>query len=503
MRYTVSIFKKHLLMYTLMTVVCLSGCVQEEFATPPKKTENSVEFSLSVFDVKMPSVASRSMVGVGEANKEDEVQSVDILVFDASVEPAVLLEWVEVESQNIEQNLAGGSSKVDFSAPLTLSSKKVCIAVVANCSLSGLTKGTPKNDVLNSLIFQNSGKWLADADNYTAIPMYGEIEVAKIEPSVSIANIEMKRMLARIDIQNSTSNFKIEDVYLANFNTNGYVSPEWDSNGKINLTPTAPNMPSDPGKTLGAENAIRYQVNGAASYIGEIYALEASAAIDAGGVGEDGNASRKNATCLIVMGKMIENGVAVGDSYYYRVDFTQKVTIEERTEVEYMPLMRNYKYVVDINEVSGPGFTDKVDALASYTVMSNMKTRVISYNRNKIKDVVYNGQYMLGVSVTDVQISQFQISEYAIDVFTDVPGGWTVTVTSGESWLRINDGTTGGNVTTSGASNSDTQFKLSMGYFDNALGIGDTRTGTVLLKTARLSQEITVCLLYTSPSPRD
>ena len=27
MRYTVSIFKKHLLMYTLMTVVCLSGCV--------------------------------------------------------------------------------------------------------------------------------------------------------------------------------------------------------------------------------------------------------------------------------------------------------------------------------------------------------------------------------------------------------------------------------------------------------------------------------------------
>ena len=66
-------------------------------------------------------------------------------------------------------------------------------------------------------------------------------------------------------------------------------------------------------------------------------------------------------------------------------------------------------------------FTDKVDALASYTVMSNMKTRVISYNRNKIKDVVYNGQYMLGVSVTDVQISQFQISEYAIDVFTDVP----------------------------------------------------------------------------------
>lgn len=48
-------------------------------------------------------------------------------------------------------------------------------------------------------------------------------------------------------------------------------------------------------------------------------------------MGEDGNASRKNATCLIVMGKMIENGVAVGDSYYYRVDFTQKVTIEEGT----------------------------------------------------------------------------------------------------------------------------------------------------------------------------
>ena len=42
------------------------------------------------------------------------------------------------------------------------------------------------------------------------------------------------------------------------------------------------------------------------------------------------------------------------------------------------------------------------EALASYTVMSNLKFRVIHYDRDKVKDVVYNGQYMLGVGEPDV-----------------------------------------------------------------------------------------------------
>ena len=66
--------------------------------------------------------------------------------------------------------------------------------------------------------------------------------------------------------------------------------------------------------------------------------------------------------------------------------------------------------------MSGPGYDDKQKALESYTVMSNLKMRLITYDRDKIKDVVYDGQYMLGVSESDVQLTQYQIDKYVIDV---------------------------------------------------------------------------------------
>ena len=45
----------------------------------------------------------------------------------------------------------------------------------------------------------------------------------------------MKRMLARIDIRNNsaTSNFTVEEVYLANYNTTGYIAPAWNTNGRL------------------------------------------------------------------------------------------------------------------------------------------------------------------------------------------------------------------------------------------------------------------------------
>lgn len=65
----------------------------------------------------------------------------------------------------------------------------------------------------------------------------------------SITGINMKRMLARIDIRNSASNFTVEEVYLANYNTIGYIAPAWDANGKLkDPVPDDPNLPADSGK---------------------------------------------------------------------------------------------------------------------------------------------------------------------------------------------------------------------------------------------------------------
>lgn len=84
MQYKTSIFRKNFLLAALLVLVWLTGCVQEEFESKPPQTGNGVQFTLTVPDIEMPSVSSRTMTGTGAAKKEDEIKTVDILVFDTS-----------------------------------------------------------------------------------------------------------------------------------------------------------------------------------------------------------------------------------------------------------------------------------------------------------------------------------------------------------------------------------------------------------------------------------
>lgn len=472
----------------LLAAVWLTGCVQEEFESIPSPTGSGVQFTLTVPDVSIPSVSSRTMTGTGTAKKEDEIKAVDILVFDASKTPAVFLEWAQ--GTDLVQDLANDNSTVTFSAPLPPTSTSTCLMVIANRPLDdiapGFTKGeTTKAQAMEALLHSREGKWTADGSTsggYTPIPMYGETEVAKIDISMNpITGINMKRMLARIDIHNSASNFTVEEVYLGNYNTVGFIAPAWGANGQItDPSPDTPTLPGDSGKKTGEGNAILYSVNGNTPYDGEIYTFESLAAEDAGGVGQDGEASRKDATCLIVKGK-----IGNGESTFYRVDFTRTGQIGE--QVEYLPLKRNYKYIITITQALGTGYASVREALASYTVMSNLKFRLIHYDRDKVKDVVYNGQNMLGVGESEIAVTQYQNNSYAIDVFTDNSGGWKATVTAGSDWLTFEGGAT----SASGVGNDDTQLKLKIPYYNNAT-IGGTRTATVTLTAGRLTHDIKV-----------
>ena len=91
MQYGFSIKRKCYLLSVLLMTVWLTGCVQEEFESTPSPAGNGIRFTLTVPDVNLPSVSSRTMTGTGTAKKEDEIETVDILVFDMSKTPAVFL----------------------------------------------------------------------------------------------------------------------------------------------------------------------------------------------------------------------------------------------------------------------------------------------------------------------------------------------------------------------------------------------------------------------------
>ena len=116
------------------------------------------------------------MTGTGTAKKEDEIETVDILVFDMSKTPAVFLEWAS--ATEVTQDLADNST-VSFSAVLSPTTASTCIVVVANKELdgivSGFTKGvTTKVRAMEEMLHTQTGKWLADGSTtggYTRIPM--------------------------------------------------------------------------------------------------------------------------------------------------------------------------------------------------------------------------------------------------------------------------------------------------------------------------------------------
>ena len=58
-------------MPVLLMTVWLTGCVQEELGSTPSPTGNGIRFTLTVPDVNLPSVSSRTMTGTGTAKKED------------------------------------------------------------------------------------------------------------------------------------------------------------------------------------------------------------------------------------------------------------------------------------------------------------------------------------------------------------------------------------------------------------------------------------------------
>ncbi len=430
----------------LCCIFLVQGCIRDDSGIV-SRPGGSQEVIMIVEIPELQAPPTRSMEGA----KESYVNEADVLVFDVDdSDPANVAETFREHARgNIVGNSGTGQAyKVELKAKLTAGSG--CrVVIVANAgaqvasAISGLAAGTPKKTVLELLRYA-SGPWAANGagDTFQSIPMYGETGVVNIGFGKKFEGIQLRRMVARIDVINQAPAFTMGKIYLCNYNTIGYIAPKWRANdGQIVPVQGAPNLPSDPGRQPGAAVFIPP----GQSFTGEIYTQEAAAADDVG------ETARRNATCLVI------EGIYDGEKNFYRVDFTYDTTAEGQP-VRYMPLLRNYKYRVSIISAAGRGYATFEEALAAYTVPSNLKTRTLSYDMGMIKEVVFNGQYMLGVSKNTWSLPSLETNTpqetYELSVFTDYPGGWEVVKIEDEadggpaSWLTLSaTGGPGGTIT--------------------------------------------------------
>lgn len=465
----------------LLISIFLSAC--RDIENIPVENKNTVE---KLFSITVPSSSRAKASAMSEDNEnENEIRSIEILLFDINGKYI----YQPLYSNNINTNLTDSRIKT-FSIKIPQGTYNIVILANARQSvtqaLNNISQGEPKSSVIGKLLLSNDGKWSTNLGDvgYIPIPMWGEISSININDNTPINNpVNLIRMLSKVDVAvtgDAATKFVLESIRLYNYNNKGMIAPlssNWDELQQKVTIPSIPITAQKPNNPL--QNPLVYGdeaiTTPGVSSSDMIYTFEALA----------GNSSSlQGNTCLVI------GGTYAGDSEssYYRIDFAHTSS----GIINYLALLRNHNYKVNITDISGSGLATPTDAFNSRPV--NIKAEVVKWNDSQITDVVFDGQYMLGISQGEFSLLRDMytiLSEgNSLMVTTDNPTGWNITkIVDNEdntiSWLGLLS--TSGNTVTSGTSGTN-NIKLSLSENTN----GAIRTGLIHLKAGRLTYIIKV-----------
>lgn len=410
--------KRHIQQVAILIflTILFNGCLDEEvMISKPTKGEKIVTFS-----VQIPGTKTFTPYRLSEA-EENEIKTIEILLFDTQGR----FVHTPLYSDKISTNSTDSRFKT-FSVKIPEGSYNMVLLANARNSLQSIMKdfptGTPKERIIEKLTVALNNKWntIPASPDYMPIPLWGEIEYIEVSQSKSTTpSVQLVRMLAKIDIvlssETAQSKFKLESIRLYNYNNQGRIAPEaanWDAQKK---QVTAPSIPSSAQKPQDpVNNPFVYEGSAIAEGIAclnEIYTFEAEA----------GSAtSLAQNTCLVIGGRYKSEQ----QPSYYRVDFVNT----SAAKTTYLALLRNHSYKVNITDLNAPGLSTPEEAFHSRPI--NIEAEVIAWNDASISEIVFNGQYMLGVSKSQFSFSRDEQTQVSADntltITTDYPQGWVV-----------------------------------------------------------------------------
>lgn len=126
-------------------------------------------------------------------------------------------------------------------------------------------------------------------------------------------------------------------------------------------------------------------------------------------------------------------------SHYFRLDFlkySEKVSddksdksIEEQTDAKvtysYLPLLRNFRYKINITKIGGPGFDTIEDAQKGSA--ADIQYNVFVISEDDLGEVMYDGKYTLSVTEKEFSVGKYG-SQPVYKAQTTCPGGWEIEV---------------------------------------------------------------------------
>lgn len=409
-------------LFQILTFTCLPificGCKNEH---EDYNYSNAGKETIVSFSVRVPGIEAPKTYAL-DGFDENEVRTIEILLFNSSTG-----EYIKdpIYSNTISDNPEDIRIKT-FTVKVLEGTYDMIILANSRQSLKSVLNdinvGDSKSSVLERLLVYNAGKWNTDtnSNDYLAIPMWGEISGITVTSAMS-SNIPLTllRMVSKIDVALATDEakrkFKLKSVRLYNYNNKGCIAPldgNWNREDNTVLAPSVPvsaTKPENPGQSPLLYDGIA--INSDVSCTNEIYTFEALA----------GSSSNMLSNTCLVIGGVYEDD---GNETYYRIDFINT----SQTTVSYLPLLRNHCYKVNITALNGAGYTSPEEAFKYPSF--NVESEIISWNESKITGIVYDGQYMLGISQREYIFSREERTIYSTDnvlsITTDYPEGWKI-----------------------------------------------------------------------------
>ena len=317
----------------------------------------------------------------------------------------------------------------------------------ANTDADGLA-GKTREEVMQLFTFSmpDKGIW-KDGE----LPMWGVSDPVRVDHSAGavpkLGTVYLVRAVARVDVGLNLSNtsegastfdekaggiegITLTKVFFYNTNTTGRVSPfengiYWDEANRKAKQPSIPDpAPAVTGKIDRTSSIVDEKI-----LLREVYVPEAVNVPTAATQGANGETLPENNTENYLKRPYIVVGLTGADKSrpdketFFRIDYLKRTGAEADATYEYLPLLRNHRYLVNIKAVGGPGFDTEEDARKGPA--ANIMYNVVVWNESTMSDVLYDGQYMLGGSADHFTFYR-EGGSLTAKVQTSWPEGFTI-----------------------------------------------------------------------------
>lgn len=391
---------RNLISLYFMALICILGlaaCANDDDNVPVSSSKSDVYLTLGL---KIP--GHQLPQTRLSASQETSIGSLTVLVFKETTGEGGVSEEKFAYIAPVSDYSSGEKVTVKL-IQSTDAGEKYSIVLLANAGIPVSTPvvGEIKKVTLEKYKFTSTGAW-SDA---ALLPMYGEPErrALIINEDTNFGTVTLTRSVARVDvglnITNTTNGsevadglknelgktyFRLSDIRVYNSLNKGYVP---------SLRIPADAVTNDP-VTYGIESSETMLAR-------RIYLSE---------VNNTDKTTLTEKCCLVLGGYYgVDNTT---NKTYYRVDFVNTAGTE-------LNILRNYRYIVNVQKVSGHGFDNPDDAFNSGPM--NIVINVAEWNEDNLTEVEFDGQNYFKSEAKTIIIPFGKGSSRTVAVKSNIP----------------------------------------------------------------------------------